>query len=61
MKNSEIVKRIEAITKHAVSDSILIKPNGRNKTVTFYDCTLGKYYKCTVKHGSLISNIREAK
>lgn len=62
MKNkSEIIKRIEAITKHTISSSILLKPNGKNKTCEYYDCTTNKKMKCTIKFGFLPSNIREAK
>lgn len=60
MKNKfQIIKSLEAITKHIISDSILIKPNGKNKTCLFYDCTTNKRMKCTIKHGCLIGNIRE--
>jgi len=62
MKNKEeIIKRIEAITKHVISSSILLKPNGKNKTCEYYDCTAGKRMKCTIKYGFLPSNFREAK
>ena len=57
MKN-KVIERIEALTKHAISNSILIKPNGKHKTVIYYDCELNKYMKCTLKHDCLISNIR---
>lgn len=57
----EIIERIEAITKHTISSSILWKPNGKNITVLYYDITTEKRMRCTVSHGFLPSNIREAK
>ena len=58
---TEIVKKLEAITKNIISNNILFKNNGKNLTVIFYNCCSEKYFKATIKHGCLISNIREYK
>lgn len=59
MKNFQIIESIEKITGHIISSSITIFPNGKNKTIRFFDCELNKYFRCTLKHDCLISNIRE--
>jgi len=57
----EVVKRIEAITKHSIGNRIIVFPNGVNKTIEFYDITLSKYKRCTLKKGCIISNVRDIK
>ena len=54
-----IIERLQSILKVNVSNNILFKRNGKNWTITFYNCDTEKYYKCTLKYGCLISNIRE--
>jgi Zn-finger protein len=61
INKQNIIERLEAITKHIISSSILLKVNGKNKTCQYYDCTTEKKMKCTIKFGFLPSNIREVK
>lgn len=61
MKNFEIVESLEKITGNSIGNNITIFPNGKNKTIRFYNCDLEKYFKCTLKYDCLISNIREIK
>lgn len=56
-----IIERLGAITNSSIASDILFKPNGKNWTVLYYNCSVGKHFKATVKHGCLISNIRETK
>lgn len=60
-RKSEIIERLEKITNSVISSDLLFKPNGKNWTVLFYNCSVGKHFKATVKYGFLISNIRETK
>jgi hypothetical protein len=59
IQKHEIIKRIEYITKHQISNHILLFPNGRNKTCEYYDCETSKYMRCTIKHSYFPSNFRE--
>lgn len=58
---SKIIEALEKITGFSVSNSILLKPNGKNKTIlftSFDENGHAKKMKATLKHECLISNIR---
>ena len=58
---SKIVERLQAITKATVGNHLLFSKRGNKYTIKFYNCDDCKYYKATLEHKCLISNIRESK
>ena len=55
----KILETLETLTQSAISNSMLLKKYGNNYTVYFHNLNDNKYYKATLKHKCLISNIRE--
>ena len=63
---SQIIDRLEVITKCSISNNIVFTNRSTSKnpniwTIRFFNYNDEKHYKATLKYGCLISNIREFK
>jgi hypothetical protein len=54
-----VIKKLQELTGHEIGRRLLISIKGKSRFADFYDITLNKYRRCTIKGGSTVINIRD--
>jgi hypothetical protein len=57
----EVVRRLSQLTGHAIGPRLVITVKGKSRFADFFDITMNKYRRCTIKKSCIVSNIRELK
>lgn len=55
----EVVRRLSELTGHAIGPRLVITIKGKSRFADFFDITMNKYRRCTIKKSCIVSNIRE--